>query len=167
VAPVRHGLTFKFSDSHICEKGTKTILAAFQDAEASVAQQANVSSSAGPQVGTSQHNVDIPLAMVPMYHWMLAVPHNDERKMGEVVVNSGRNWVLVRPSFLVDGNGKGKGLSRVRVGTEVPKAGSQERKVGHAIGYGIQRADVGEWIAEECIKKCADNWWGNCASLTY
>ena len=92
------------------------------------------------------------------------MPHADKKKMEELVIKSGRRWVLIRPSFLI--NGERKGLSAVRTGVEVPgeKKGEGE---GHAVGYVIRREDVGVWIFDECIEGDAENWLGKCVSLTY
>jgi hypothetical protein len=51
-------------------------------------------------------------------------------------------WVLVRPSFLLDG--EAKGLGGVRVGIDVPGEEKEERL---EVGYTIRREDVGGWVS--------------------
>ena len=102
--------------------------------------------------------------MIPLYHWILAVPHADKKKMEDLVVASGRKFVLVRPSLLFDG--EAKGLDHVKTGIEIP-GNKEEGK--HAVGYTIRREDVGKWIFEECVRdnKRWGKWEGKCVSLTY
>jgi hypothetical protein len=77
-----------------------------------------------------------------------------------------RNWVLIRPSFLVDG--ESKGMEKIRVSTETPGASPNEReKESVAIGYTISRGDVGLWIFEECVKANGLKWNGKMVALTY
>lgn len=84
--------------------------------------------------------------------------------MEDVVVASGRKFVLVRPSLLFDG--EAKGLDRVRTGIENP--GNREEG-SHAVGYTIRREDLGRWIFEECVESEGswDTWEGKAVSLTY
>lgn len=104
---------------------------------------------------------------------MLSVPHADKKKMEELVIESGsaergvvkgRRWVLVRPSFLL--NGEARGLESVRTGIEVPGEKTGEGQ-DHAVGYTIRREDVGGWIFEECVRGGGERWVGRCVSLTY
>jgi uncharacterized protein YbjT (DUF2867 family) len=75
--------------------------------------------------------------MVPLYHWMLAAPHKDKQKMEDVLLELGREWVIVKPSLLMDGEGsEGK---PTRVGWE-GEGGKP------AVGYSINRESVGEWL---------------------
>lgn len=110
--------------------------------------------------GITKTGRDIPLAMEPLYA-LLAVPHVDKQKMEELVVRSGRRWVLIRPSFMVDV--KQRGLEAVRVGVEIPGEKVHKR----VIGYVVARADVGGWIFKECVKGDGGKWEGKMVSLTY
>lgn len=94
--------------------------------------------------------------------------------METVIQKSGRRWVVVRPSLLVDG--ESVGLKKVRTSTE---GGEGERygkgKDGEvAIGYTIRRQDVGLCIFEECVKGNGKGggerwgkWEGKMVTLTY
>ncbi|KFY31866.1 hypothetical protein V494_07909, partial [Pseudogymnoascus sp. VKM F-4513 (FW-928)] len=97
--------------------------------------------------GISDFGRDIPLAMVPLYHWLLAVPHADKKAM-EVALSEGvmsaslGGFVVIRPSFLTDG--AVKGVADVKVGVESPNGVESL-----AVGYTISRGDIGNWIFEE------------------
>lgn len=76
--------------------------------------------------GISSHGRDIPLLMLPLYHWMLPVPHADKRQMEKLLLDATTKnpatapisgFVVVRPSLLTDG--PLLGLSKMRVGWEV------------------------------------------------
>lgn len=114
--------------------------------------------------GVSSGKRDVPVLCLPAYHWLGAVPHKDKRKMEECVVEaSGKGtvggFVVVRPSLLVDGEGKGRGA--VRVGWE-----GGEGAPGPAVGYTIARRDVADWIWEEALLR-KEKWVGRFVSLTY
>lgn len=165
----RQGFGFAPGDTHICEDGTKHILAALSQIEEEAKIQV---SNGGPRLvllsttGISDKGRDIPVAMIPLYHWMLSTPHVDKKKMEELVVRSGRRWTIIRPSFL--GNGAGKGMKRIRISTELPSASAEQQKAaGVAIGYTIDREDVALWIVEECVKGDAAKWEGKAVTLTY
>jgi hypothetical protein len=166
----REGMGFTSNDVHICEKATSAILQGLKELE----EEGKVElSPAGPSfvaistTGISKRGRDVPIAMLPLYHWMLAVPHADKKKMEDVIIEGegkDRRWIIVRPSLLVDG--EPKGLEKLRVGIEVP--GKAEKKQEHKeVGYTIRREDVGLWIYEECIKKREAKWEKKMVSLTY
>lgn len=97
----------------------------------------------GSTTGMSKFGRDIPLAMIPLYHVALKVPHQDKGIMEERLVASGEGFTIVRPSFFAGGESDKK----IRVGIEDPKTGRESE----AIGYTISREDVGKWIAESLI----------------
>lgn len=67
-------------------------------------------------------------------------------------------WVSVRPSLLKGTNNiqTGQGWKTLRVGTEKAPA----------VGYTIERSDVGQWIYEEVIRRGGDEWVGKKVTLT-
>lgn len=165
-------LSLAWNDQSICEDATNTILHALSELEA----EANPPSLAGgPEMvllsttGISEKSRDIPIAMVPLYRWMLHVPHEDKKNMEKLMHHGegrARNWVLVRPSFLVDG--ESKGMEKIRVSTETPSASAKDQeKESVAIGYTISREDVGLWIFEECVNANGSKWKGKMVTLTY
>ncbi|KAG4433364.1 hypothetical protein IFR05_011148 [Cadophora sp. M221] len=166
------GLGFSSKDPTICADGTKAILSALSQLEAEKTVQIP---SGGPEfallstTGISEKGRDIPIAMMPMYHWMLSVPHKDKKKMEDLMIHGegkARKWVMIRPSFLWDG--ESKGLQKIRVSTETPGASPEKRKSEDvAVGYVIHREDVGLWIVEECVKGDGSKWHGKMVTLTY
>ena len=87
--------------------------------------------------------------MVPLYHWLLAVPHADKKEMeallaAEMTKRDGvrgiSGYMCVRPSLLTDGGETELGKIKVGTGKE-PK-----------IGYTISRDDVGMWMFERGVK---------------
>jgi nucleoside-diphosphate-sugar epimerase len=77
----RKGIHFTSADTSICETGTHNILAALSELESS--SLAPVIPTGGPKLvllsttGISSKSRDVPIAMLPLYHWLLAVPHAD------------------------------------------------------------------------------------------
>ncbi|KAL2013565.1 hypothetical protein VTN00DRAFT_1090 [Thermoascus crustaceus] len=99
--------------------------------------------------GISDKKRDLPIAMMPMYHWMLKVPHKDKKVMESLILEEVdrpvtqrgiSNFVIVRPSLLTDG--PGLGVDKIKAGTETRPA----------VGYTISRNDVGAWVFEKVIK---------------
>lgn len=97
--------------------------------------------------GISQKR-DVPLAMWPFYHFMLATPHADKKVMEEKLQASKERLVVVRPSFLVDGDCKEK---QVKSGFEDFRTGEVVKEL--APGYVISRGAVGRWIFGEVLDK--------------
>ncbi|KAK9321300.1 hypothetical protein V1517DRAFT_326891 [Lipomyces orientalis] len=118
--------------------------------------------------GISNGPEDVPFWFRFLYHVLLAVPHVDKRKMestlkwhmaqSETSERFLRAVVGVRASLLTGGIDyrSGHGWRTLRVGTE-------EKPV---VGYTISRADVGEWIFEEIVKKHGGEWVGQRVTLT-
>ncbi|KAK2758384.1 hypothetical protein FQN54_004234 [Arachnomyces sp. PD_36] len=110
---------------------------------------------------------DVPFGFRTFYHKGLAIPHEDKRKMEAALLSHMsqpeedrvfRAFISVRPSLLTGDNSikTGKGWETLRVGTEE----------NPAVGYTIQRADVGQWIFEEVIRRGGDSWFGKMVTLT-
>ncbi|KAH8432350.1 uncharacterized protein LDX57_009989 [Aspergillus melleus] len=104
---------------------------------------------------------DIPIAMIPLYHWMLKVPHDDKRVMEETVrkeMGRGdcvlRGYTIVRPSLLTSGEGVGTGKIRFGVDDDA------------AVGYTISRRDVGGWMFERVVEADGGEFVGRVVSLT-
>lgn len=105
---------------------------------------------------------DVPLALSPLYHWLGQVPHGDKKAMEAIVrkdmgradvrevfdgrkeardgVRAFESYVFVRPSLLMDG--EGKGTDSIRVGVDDKPA----------LGWTITRSDVGKWMYEKLVK---------------
>ena len=103
--------------------------------------------------GISDYGRDIPLAMVPLYYWLLPVPHRDKKRMEKMLVEEVKDaassvlqgFIAVRPSLLTKGTSVGSEAIRAAVESEgkVAKA---------AVGYTISREDVGGWIFERLVE---------------
>lgn len=116
--------------------------------------------------GITSASRDIPLLMVPFYHYVIAAPHEDKRAMEDYLkssaVSSSQPWIAIRPSLLL-GDGKGEHTgTKVRVGTE--RDGKHEEL---AVGYTIKREDVAYWIFQEIINGEWEDKVGTAITLTY
>jgi hypothetical protein len=126
-------------------------------------------------IGTTgmSHTRDVPVAFLPFYHVVLAMPHKDKGNMEKIVIGAAKEtpsvlsgYSIVRPSLLMDGPSQGVG--KIRMGWERHMLDSQgEKGPGPAVGYTIRRADIGLWIYENLIKGDSKDWSGRCVSLTY
>lgn len=122
---------------------------------------------------------DVPYALAPLYHIILASAHKDktvmERVLAEASTETGSEapistFVIGRPTLLMDG--PANGLGEVKTGWEKHPAApdaTSEQETAAAIGYTIRRSDVGAWIFEEVIKRGhpGNPWAGKCVSMTY
>jgi hypothetical protein len=135
-------------DPTVCQDTTRALLDAVRSKAPSKKPIVIVIST----TGMSDHGRDIPVAMVPLYHWMLPVPHKDKKEMERLLAEEAKTvssciggFVVARASLLT--NGPALGAEKIRVGVE-----SLERRESLAIGYTISRADVGGWIFEALLE---------------
>ncbi|KAK9791883.1 putative NAD(P)-binding protein [Seiridium cardinale] len=160
--------TFSIDDPHVCERATETLLQAItavrQGGASGTPRIAAISTT-----GISKTGRDLPVAMFLLYRFMLGVPHKDKEAMEDKFVASGEDFVLVRPSFLVDG--KNEANKQVRVGVEDVRNGKNvvEKKEW---GYTISREAVGRWIYQNLIRGNGDKedkneYSGRAVSLTF
>lgn len=146
-------------DVHVCEKGANTLLEA-------LARVRKEGATGSPRIiglsstGITDAGRDIPLLMVPLYHGLLKIPHQDKRKLEDILVGSGEKWTIVRPAWLTDGPEVGT----VRAGMEDVATHRVERK---EVGYTIAREDVGLWMFENLVQERDGRWVGKAASLAY
>ena len=159
------GLGFTSEQPTICEDTARNILTALDELDKDNSMEMM---PRGPRLvlisttGISNKGRDIPIAVMPLYHWMLKIPHKDKLQMEKLVIESQRKWVIIRPSWLLDG--KPKGVDFVRVGFECP---AKEQINKEAVGYAIDREDVGSWIFKECFEASGEHWDGKIVTLTY
>lgn len=145
-------------DPHVCAKGMETLLGALsQLRDYGVTGKPLVIACSG--LGQSKFGRDIPLSLYPLYHWMLKVPRADKKVMDESLIASGENFVIVRPSLLVDGETDRK----IRVGIEDPVKGPQLE----VIGWTISREDTGRWVAENLLLNMEAKYLGKNVTVTY
>ncbi|KAK2855581.1 hypothetical protein FQN49_005045 [Arthroderma sp. PD_2] len=159
------------NDPNTCEKATNNIISVVREVQ-SAAEKAGQPKTQPFFTVVSTTGIskteDVPLAFRAMYHYFLAVPHKDKLKMEESLFDSVadpvvsarafRGVMAVRPSLLTgDYNiATGKGWKTLRVGTDAKPA----------MGYTIQRADVGEWIYHEVVANRGENYTNQKVSLT-
>lgn len=159
-----------FENPEVCHSGTVTIQSALREiyTENSEFKTAKPLLTFISTTGIPKGKNDVPFGFGLFYQVALAVPHADKKKMeNEITSNVDqpeedgrdfRGYIGVRPSLLTGNNSikTGKGWKTLRVGTEDEPA----------VGYTIQRADVGEWIFEEVIRRGGDIWVGKMVTLT-
>lgn len=161
-------------DPTVCQDAMKTILSALRAMSSSSATSTKKPLLVAlSTTGISDAGRDIPLAMIPLYHWLLAVPHEDKKEMERLLVAERseksvfpviRAFIVIRASLLT--NGERLGVEKVRVGTETMAAA--ERKA--AVGYMISRADVGGWIYDKVVcpeEEQRKSWFDQMVSITY
>ncbi|PQE19495.1 fungal specific transcription factor domain-containing protein [Rutstroemia sp. NJR-2017a WRK4] len=155
---VRDGWWWRFSDAEICFQGTQAILAGLR--ELGIRGERGETKNQTHRI--SAKGRDIPLLMTPLYYGLLRTPHKDKKKMEELIMKEERRkWVIVRPSWLLDGVREGK---RVRVGWEDAEMG----KVRREIGVAVAREEVGRWVFEEGVRDGGRREWeGRLVSLSY
>ncbi|KAK4499799.1 hypothetical protein PRZ48_007985 [Zasmidium cellare] len=107
----------------------------------------NMSTTGIPAKGCPR---DVPLLFHALYVYGLHVPHVDKKVLQEALTahmqkpaeeRAFRGFTNVKASLLVDG--EGRGLGDVREGPEEKPA----------VGYTIQRKDVGKWMFERGLKE--------------
>lgn len=140
--PVWYKMTLE--DPECCRKGATVLLDA-------ITQLRTQGATGHPHIvafsttGMSEFGRDYPLAMFPIYMWLLKAAHEDKKIMEDRFIASGESFTVLRGSILTDGETK----KTVRVGIEDPKTGREST----AIGYTISREDSGRWITENLIVK--------------
>ncbi|TGJ78410.1 hypothetical protein E0Z10_g10357 [Xylaria hypoxylon] len=132
-------------DPEVCRKGIAVLLDALTSlrGDGAVGKPHVIVCSS---TGISRFGRDIPLAMIPLYHFVLKVPHEDKVGMEDRLISSGEHFTIVRPSLMVS---EQETTKEVSVGIEDPKTGRQST----AIGYTITKGDAGKWIAENLVLK--------------
>ena len=149
--------TTKSPEATLCRKAAASIVQALTELNLAQKPFLMVISTTGISNGPR----DVPVLLVPLYHFFLAVPHEDKRVMDQIFSDAMAEGKLiggfcrVRPSLLFDG--KSKGMANIKVGDEE----------NPAVGYNINKSDVGLWIFMEIIKGDASRWNGKMPSITY
>ncbi|KAI1143721.1 NAD(P)-binding protein [Hypoxylon sp. FL0543] len=159
------GGVFKFScmtidDPQVCQKG----MAALLEAIAQVRKERALTTEAAqwrPRIvvvstcGISKAGRDFPLATLPIYKFMLRVPHEDKVEMERLLLEGagaeaedgkgkgtgkgyGYSYTIVRPSLL---NDEAQPERAIRSGVDDKPP----------VGYAISRDDTGRWIFENLL----------------
>lgn len=156
-------------DPEICQSGMAAVLSALSNLHSSASKYTPPLLVAVSTTGISEKR-DIPLAMIPLYHWMLAVPHQDKKVMEEKITATEQGllqgWIIIQPALLT--NGPRKGASVIKAGYAGRKKTGTSRwgdRDGVVVDYTISREDVGGFIFEECIERGGDEWVGRRVTL--
>lgn len=153
--------TMTIPDPDVCKNGIKVLLDALKELRASGSAAGRPAVFIISTTGISKFGRDVPIAFLPMYHYMLKMPHADKKVMEELVAASGERFTLVRPSFLTDGE---QTKNKIRVGIEDVTKGWEKK----AIGYTISRGDVGKWMYEQLYLKADKNVYeGKAVTISY
>lgn len=160
------------TDPHICETAMRSIVAGIESLElGSNGKKPFVSTIS--TTGVSEKKRDVPYSMYAAYHYALRVPHEDKKKMENVLIAASSSivdgYTIVRPTLLFDGP---KGTKAIKVGWEwgVPaKEVGGVTEPGPQLGYAINRVDVAAWMFEELVQREGGRkeWGGKCVSLTF
>ncbi|GAB7359215.1 hypothetical protein MBLNU230_g5874t1 [Neophaeotheca triangularis] len=144
------------ADPTVCEDAMKVLLLAL--AQLSRGQKPRLINLSTTGLGGPKATRDVPLGYGYLYHWLLHEPHEDKRKVQELLRAEMRKpesqqvlgvYTTVMSTLLVDG--KGLGIGRVREGWEGEPA----------VGYSIRREDVGEWVFERLVREEVREVWRN------
>ncbi|KAL8739122.1 MAG: hypothetical protein Q9181_000151 [Wetmoreana brouardii] len=154
-------------DPHVCQDSIASINRALQGIVTSNQDARMPLLVAVSTTGLSESR-DIPLAMIPLYYWMLGVPHADKKVLEDRIVeakekNLIRDFVIVRASLLV--NGQTNGRKEIKVGWEGKAPGQLGN--GAAVGYTITREDVGFFVFDSIIAKNGADLTGKKVSITH
>jgi len=185
------------SDPHVCAETSETILKSL-----SLLSPPNPPLMAVISTTGISSERDVPLLMLPLCllypyglpeknwvpladisradHFMLSVPHADKAVLEEQIMRapkaSIRDWIIIRPSFLLDREVTFNDLKAGYEGRETIGGGKLTKKEGGTgwqgisglpIGYGVARSDVGRWIYEEVIVGGGSEWIGKKVNLTW
>lgn len=140
-----HIMPVTLDDTHLCRTAMATLISALNELKAQTKPRLLVVSTTGITRGPR----DVPLLYVPLYHWMLAVPHVDKKVMEQLVWEQKEkaaeervigDFAIVRPTLLTDGQG---------AGADAVKYGLEDNP---ALGWFIDRKDVGNFMFEKLVK---------------
>jgi len=133
-------------DPEVCRKGMSVLLEAINQLRKLNSFEGRPHIICFSTTGISKFGRDIPVAMIPLYHVMLKVPHEDKVIMEDNLIASGEEFAIVRASLMIADEETNR---KVRVGIEDPRMGRESA----AIGYTITKGDAGRWLAENLIIK--------------
>ncbi|KAJ9669766.1 hypothetical protein H2201_000151 [Coniosporium apollinis] len=145
-------------DPTICQDATRTIFDALRSLGGPKPHYVVIST-----IGVNQFGRDIPIAMTPLYHWLLTIPHTDVRDMETMIMAEMekpalervlRSYLIVRPGLLTDG--EMTSMERVKVASDI----------NPQFGYTISRNDVGMWIFERAVNGTSAHTGGRIVSIT-
>lgn len=159
---MKWGFLPTIDDAEVCRKGMAALLEAITTLRSGGAlgkPQIVVCST----TGMSKTGRDVPYLMIPLYHLVLKLPHQDKTVMEGRLVESGEPFTIVRCSWMSGCDGESN--RPIRVGVEDPKTGREQG--WNAIGYTISREDAGRWFAENLLLKREARYLNKTVTITY
>ncbi|KAF5554355.1 hypothetical protein FNAPI_6436 [Fusarium napiforme] len=174
VSPTNANITrpLPLQDTTICEDAIKVIYTALSNLSAS-GITGTTSSQKPLLVAISAAGCGrkrgIPLPVYLPYHYVVGGPLADKQKMENLILEDGgrhvRDFVLMRPLILTDGEAKGDG--QLKVGWEWGVIGDKDsvEEPGPKLGYFMSKEDLGKWVFDHVITE--GGWEGKCIYLTY
>lgn len=140
----------QWSDSTLCADAMRALLSAAKELPpSSRPRRLVVISTTG--IDSRRH---VPILFLPMYHYLLQVPHVDKKVMEKLIHERQSDvfpeTIILRPSLLTDGS---RTEGKVRIGEKV-------------IGYTISREDTGIVTFNLCGKE-GDNFVGKAICASY
>lgn len=155
--PILHKMTL--DDPAVCRTAMACVLQTVADLRATSGATGRPHIIACSTTGLSKYGRDYPIALYPIYGWMLKVAHADKEVMEDSLRNSGETYTVVRPSLLTNGETD----KPIRVGVE----DFQEGRLSEAVGYTISREDTGKWIAQRLLLQKDANYLNKAVMITY
>ncbi|KAH7305234.1 hypothetical protein B0I35DRAFT_516441 [Stachybotrys elegans] len=111
----------------------------------------------------------VPLSIYLPYHYFLGSPLADKKRMEALIQRDYaahvRDFVIMRPLFLTEGEAKGDGAIRIGWEWGVESIKPNVNEPGPAIGYSISKKDVGLWIFTNLVTQ--SGWEGKCVYTVY
>jgi hypothetical protein len=166
---------FPLRDPTICQTAVEVIYAAISNLSSAQERPITNTSTGGKPLlvvistaGCGRRR-GIPLSIYLPYHYLLGSPLADKIEMEKVVITGKgkyvRDFVVMRPPFLTNGEARGEGSLRVGWEWGLDGGDGSVKEPGPQIGYTVSRKDIGSWVFEKVIVQGA--WDGKCIYLTY
>ncbi|KAI8922129.1 hypothetical protein DFJ77DRAFT_445428 [Powellomyces hirtus] len=169
--PVMSGLSLRLEPPKICERAVDILLPIMKESVQKRGKPIRLTVLSSSGLGKIGHQ-ELPLPMKPLYSWVLKEPHADKEQLELKVYHAAglkhpdasieantkseptaepwlSEFILVRPALLTDGARKGI-----------------YRADEHLKAWTISRADVGHFVATECIKP-ATQWLNKPVTIGY
>ncbi|KYK56606.1 hypothetical protein DCS_03607 [Drechmeria coniospora] len=154
--------SFSMDDPDVCKKAAKALLDALDTLRNDDGATGRPLLVVISTTGISTLGRDVPIPLVPFYHYALRVPHEDKRVVEKTLFACQERFVLVRPSLLNDSSRTDR---PVRVHVEGPATGIERCE----IGYFISRNEVGRWTFDNLLEKADEQieYEGKAVGLTW
>ncbi|KAF5679395.1 hypothetical protein FHETE_812 [Fusarium heterosporum] len=161
---------FPLQDETICEDTIKTIYTSLYSLSASgVTGTASAQKPLLVAMSTAGcgRNRGVPLPIYLQYHYLLGGPLADKQKMENIIMEDKgrhiRNFVIMRPLFLTDGDARGDGQLKVGWEWGILDGEDKVNEPGPEIGYMVSRRDIGKWAFDHVVAE--GGWEGKCIYL--